>query len=308
MQFNRRQNRIAGPGFHCNVRFDDQTMVRAHSQVNECNEKLKQGTTLKENFDVKEQELLVTMAKNGMYHDGYTHCFSFANGLPSDKNETDIAVLEEDILQSVRYVGVATTEYKPSRAYSEQGFVAQVGGVSTLINESDETIKPGDTLVLGVNLKHSRRTARDKGISPSKLRFCIRKAKVGDALIGQALDAAGVQTAASATKLATARTKIADAKKALKKARDELRKERAKPPSASPDVPAAEAKVSAAALDIPAAEGALASLSICSNGRDGLKKFLAKLQELNSRVIGRSCSYARPGDRLEVVLQPRNPY
>ena len=299
MQFNRRQNRIAGPGFHYNVRYDDQTMARAHSQVNECHEKLKLGTTHKENFDVKEQELLVCQAKSGMYHDGYTHCFSFVNGLPDTKEPTGAGTytteeLEEKILSSVRYVGVATTEYKPSRSYSEQGFVAQVGGVSTLINESQETIKPGDTLVLGVNLALNRRVTRDKGIPREKIRFTVKKAQVGDALIIKALggntagsQGAAIKTAELAVKTAKAALKAAKAKKA--------------PAATTGEINDAVAKVTAAEL-------ALKSLSICSKGLPGLKDFLAKLQELNSRVIGRSCSYARPGDRLEVVLQPRNPY
>ena len=297
MQFNRRQNRIAGPGFHYNVRYDDQTMARAHSQVNECHEKLKLGTTHKENFDVKEQELLVCQAKSGMYHDGYTHCFSFVNGLPDTKEPTGAGTytteeLEEKILSSVRYVGVATTEYKPSRSYSEQGFVAQVGGVSTLINESQETIKPGDTLVLGVNLALNRRVTRDKGIPREKIRFTVKKAQVGDALIIKALggNTAGSQGAA----IKTLEKAVSDAKKALKAAK-----------AAKPLVPN---DVTSATNKLTAAETALKSNQICSQGLPGLKTFLAKLQELNSRVIGRSCSYARPGDRLEVVLQPRNPY
>lgn len=292
MNFNRRQNRIAGPGFHVNVRYDDQTMAQAHSQVNECHPKLKLGTTHKENFDVKEQELLVTMAKNGMYHDGYTHCFSFVNGLPGTKGIPD-QNLEEKILSSVRYVGVATTEYKPSRAYSEQGFVAQVGGVSTLINESQDTIKPGDTLVLGVNLAINRRVTRDKGIPREKIRFCLKKAKVGDALLSEALTAAGCGDGSAAAPAAdAARKKIAAAQKALAAAKKAKNKTAAQ----------------AAQKDIDDATEDLAASQVCSTGRAGLKKFLEKLQEMNSRVIGRSCSYARPGDRLEVVLQPRNPY
>ena len=43
-------------------------------------------------------------------------------------------------------------------------------------------------------------------------------------------------------------------------------------------------------------------------GVDGLMDFLAKYQSMNERIIGKAASYARPGDRLEVVLQPRNPY
>jgi len=291
MQFNRRQNRIAGPGFHYNVRYDDQTMARAHSQVNECHPKLKLGTTNKENFDVKEQELLVCQAKSGMYHDGYTHCFSFVNGLPDTKSVAE-AELEEAILSSVRYVGVATTEYKPSRSYSEQGFVAQVGGVSTLINESQETIKPGDTLVLGVNLAINRRVTRDKGIPRDKIRFCLKRAAVGDGLITKALALAGCTEVTNKPAADAARKKIAAANKALAAAKKAKNKTNA----------------DAAEAAIDAATGDLAASQVCSTGKAGLKKFLAKLQELNSRVIGRSCSYARPGDRLEVVLQPRNPY
>ena len=39
-----------------------------------------------------------------------------------------------------------------------------------------------------------------------------------------------------------------------------------------------------------------------------LKGFLEAYQELNKRVIGKCASYARQGDRVEVILQPRNPY
>lgn len=293
MNFNRRQNRIAGPGFHCNVRYDDQTMARAQSQASSCHPKLKLGTTHRENFDVKEQELLVTRAKSTMYHDGYTHCFSFVNGLPDTAGVagSDTDALEEAILSSVRYVGVATTEYKPSRAYSEQGFVAQVGGVTTLINESQVTIKPGDTLVLGVNLALNRRTTRDKGIPREKIRFCVKPASFGDKLIAAALTASGCG-ATNGQPAAPLKKTLADANKALAQAK------KGKDPAV---IATKEAAVKVAA-------DALAAASVCTGGLPALKKFLAKLQEMNSRVIGRSCSYARPGDRLEVVLQPRNPY
>ena len=80
-------------------------------------------------------------------------------------------------------------QYKPSKAYSEQGFVAQVGGVTTLINEGESTIKPGDTVALGLNLKIGRKTARDKGIPRDKIRFCLVKAGNSRALANQALAA-----------------------------------------------------------------------------------------------------------------------
>lgn len=294
MNFNRRQNRIAGPGFHVNVRFDDQTMVMAHSQASEPHARVALGRNHKENFDVKEQELLVCMKNSGMYHDGYTHCFSSANGFPDsgkiDKNASYYEVAEA-ILGEVKFVGVATTEYKPSKAYSEQGFVAQVGGVTTLINEGETTIKPGDTVALGLNLKIGRKTTRDRGIPRDKIRFCIVKAGNSRALAQQALTCTSSGTASAAD--------IKRAQQELTKAETELKKLGKNPPPA---------KKNPVQTKIDAAKTELAGLKLCSNGIDGMMDFLNKYQELNERVIGKSASYARPGDRLEVILQPRNPY
>ena len=280
MNFNRRQNRIASPGFHINVRYDDQTMARAHSNSNQAHSKLAVGTTPVENFDVKEAEILVTKKDSGMYHDGYTHCFSFANGFPqsSDAGENaDASTVEEWVLSQVKYVGIATTEYKPSKAYSEQGHVAQVGGVVTLLNESETTIKPGDKLALGLNLKLGRRVTRDKGIPRDKIRFCVKKAGHSDDLIAKALldtkpndqEVKDLEDAMEKSAKAKTKAEIKAAKEAVKKAKENLK----------------------ACLQM-----------------DPMKKFLRKYQELNERVIGKAASYARPGDRLEVVLQPRNPY
>lgn len=281
MNFNRRQNRIASPGFHINVRYDDQTMARAHSNSNQAHEKLAVGTTHVENFDVKEAEILVTMKDSGMYHDGYTHCFSFANGFPQSSKagkNANASEVEEWVLSKVKYVGIATTEYKPSKAYSEQGHVAQVGGVVTLINESETTIKPGDKLALGLNLKLGRRVTRDKGIPRDKIRFCVKKAGHADDLIAKAL----------------ADTKLDDDSKV--KALEEASKKAALAKS-KPDKESAKKTLDKAKKDLEAC------LKL-----EPMKQFLRKYQELNERVIGKAASYARPGDRLEVVLQPRNPY
>lgn len=288
MSFNRRQNRIAGPGFHINVRYDDQTMAMAHSNASTPNARLSLGRTHLENFDVKEQELLVCMASSGMYHDGYTHCFSFANGFPDEDvknagdNPDDVA---EAVLSKVKFVGVATTEYKPSRAYSEQGFVAQVGGVTTLINEGETTIKPGDSVSLGLNLKLGRKTTRDKGIPREKIRFCLVKTQPSKQMVNKALQAVGGDgTVATAEK-----KRLEDALKSALKAGGK------KPTTEQKRV-------------ISQAQTALKAISVCKTGIDGLMDFLAKHQQLNERVIGKAASYARPGDRLEVILQPRNPY
>lgn len=294
MNFNRRQNRIAGPGFHVNVRYDDQMMAKAHSSASMPHKHVSLGRNHKENFDVKEQELLVCKRGSSMYHDGYTHCISSANGFDGSGdsklkgyNEEEIA---EWILSQVQFVGVATTEYKPSRAYSEQGFVAQVGGVTTLINEGESVIKPGDKVALGLNLKIGRKTARDKGIPRDKIRFCLVKAGNSRATIAKALDASGQSGGASPASVAAAQKAVSDAEKALKKKKGK------------------EGDGSTEDQALQKAKTDLAGLSICRTGVDGIMDFLDKYQELNERVIGKAASYARPGDRLEVILQPRNPY
>jgi hypothetical protein len=234
-----------------------------------------------------------------MYHDGYTHCTTSANGfdgsgsLPSASSTGPGATPEEVaewILSQVQFVGIATTEYKPSRAYSEQGFVAQVGGVTTLINEGETTIKPGDKVALGLNLKVGRKTSRDKGIPRDKIRFCLVKAGNSRATAQLALNCSGTGNASQSD--------IKKAQSDVSKAEDVLKRKRG----------AKRGDGSTEDLAVTAAEAALKAFKLCSSGIDGVMDFLNKYQELNERVIGKAASYARPGDRLEVILQPRNPY
>ncbi len=274
---NRRPNRIAGPGFHINIRYDDSHMAQAMAATNNAHGKVQMGTNQREVFDVKEQELLVCKKGNTMYHDGYTHAFSVVNGFPNTSGVPD-AGLEEAIMQQVQFVGIATTEYKPSKAYSEQGFVAQVGGVTTLLNEGEDTIRPGDKVAIGINLKTGRMLTRDRGIPREKIRFCLKKAAVGDALITQAV------ASSDCGKLA-----VGDKKKEIAAKQKELKKE--KDPEARKRL-----------------QGEIDLLMTCDTNKKGINAIIAKLQELNQRVIGKAASFARTGDRLEVILQPRNPY
>ena len=279
MRPNRRQNRIAGPGFHINIRYDDSHMARAMSATSNAHGKLTMGTNQREVFDVKEQELLVCKKGSTMYHDGYTHAFSVANGFPNTAGTPD-KELEEAIMSQVQFVGVATTEYKPSKAYSEQGFVAQVGGVTTLINEGEDTIRPGDKVAISVNLTTGRMLTRDKGIPREKIRFCLKKAAVGDAMVNKAIleSKCGGAGPGDQQAIKDAEKEVRDAKKA--KDRDAIK----------------------------AAQAKLAAAKTCKNGTEGILAVIKKLQELNQRVIGKAASFARKGDRLEVILQPRNPY
>ena len=93
----------------------------------------------------------------------------------------------------------------------------------------------------------------------------------------------------------------AEMQRSKTKVEEEKRRESAAAPQAAKIGQAAKKKVTDA-------EQAVKAQSLCKGGVDGMMEFLSKYQELNERVIGKSASYARPGDRLEVILQPRNPY
>jgi len=242
MSFNRNLKRVAGPSFVVKVRYDDHQMMRCKNNT-QVNSFLSKGRRLDEVYDIKEQEFLVALnkEKGAHYMDGYTHCFSSANNFPLDKmrQETNIEKIKEAILKDVRFVGVASTEYVPSAAYQEQGFVAQVGGVVTVTNESFDTIYPGDKVMLDVALRPAGSSQRSvpagfaqKGIPAEKIRFTIKRAKTSAALAQDAYD-----------------------------------------------------KSDQTPLGI-----------------------VQKYQELQERVVGKSFTYARHGDRLEINLQPRSSY
>ena len=56
MSFNRNQKRVAGPGFHVNVRYDDNQVAKMRQQ-NKVSPVLAHGARLAELHDIKEQEL-----------------------------------------------------------------------------------------------------------------------------------------------------------------------------------------------------------------------------------------------------------
>lgn len=189
MSFARNTKRVAGPTFNVNVRYDDH-QIAVQKSANNVHQNLTSGLRLPELFDVKEAELLVTMSGDhaAKYFDGYTHCFSCVNGF---KDSRDMEDLEAEILSKVKFVGVALTEYVPKPGLQEQGFVAQVGGVVTVTNESGKPISPGQKLALGINLDWARKVTRDRGIPREKIRFTIKPAKPTDKAIKDARDAVG---------------------------------------------------------------------------------------------------------------------
>lgn len=285
MSFDRRPKRIAGPGFHVNVRYDDETVSRMRTSQDA---DVKVGRVPNDEvYDVKEMELLVAHKKSAMYYDGYTHCFTSVNGYPATANQS-AETIKKKILDEVRFIGVAVTEYQPSKAYAEQGFVAQVGGVVTMLNEGRDNIKPGEKVQLSLDLDNKRKVTRDKGIPREKVRFCIERAKDNDAAIKEAMK---VVPGASAL--------ACDLEKEL----NEIAKQQGILDSKSLGTSAKKTALTA----LKAATTALQAKKLdpaCEN----LKKFLAEYRKTNERVIGKALGYARPGDRVEILLQPRHAY
>ena len=300
MSFNRNMKRIAGPGFHVNVRYDDY-QVSKQKNNGKAAEILNRGRRLPELFDVKEQELLVSMdsSRQANYFDGYTHCFSSANGMTGTdgKSADQPDELKEAILKQVKFVGVATTEFIPKAGYMEQGFVAQVGGVTTILNESNENIYPGDKVMLDVNVNYARKVTREKGIPREKVRFTIKRALTSDEMLTEALAGITLSSGSGDAKFAAAVTAAKAAVTAAKavtpaKSRNEIKR--------------LEGKVKKAEREEAAAKAAAGIGG--ATGRDTIKSVIGKLRILNERVIGKAYSFARPGDRLEIGLQPRSEY
>lgn len=326
MSFNRNQKRVAGPGFHVNVRYDDTTVLKMKQQ-SKVHPLLAQGVRLAELYDVKEQELLVTMdhssGQAAHYFDGYTHCLSAVNGFP---NTADLqgGALKEFILNKVKFVGIATTEFVPKPGFQEQGFVSQVGGVVTLINESDSDIHPGDKVKLDINLSYNRKVVREKGIPREKVRFTVARAETSDELLSRAISEVGVALDVAGV---TNPRRIAQLKKAAELLKEKIAAQDALMAKAdrtmasngdkTPEYDAAkDAKADAKKEKDNLQAQLVQNAELCSapsadgtrNTTTQLKAIIKKMNQLNQRIIGRACSFARQGDRLEVLLQPRNPY
>jgi hypothetical protein len=115
-----------------------------------------------ESYDVMEGETLVSIDKSQAYRDGQIHCFSFANGLggniPSelkrlldgpDSKERKMArsLARYIIMDKLQLVGVAVTNFDAknnSAQDMQQGFVANLSGLNTIVNTGDSQIRSGD--------------------------------------------------------------------------------------------------------------------------------------------------------------------
>jgi len=115
-----------------------------------------------ESYDVMEGETLMSINKSQAYRDGAIHCFSFANGLgadiPSglkraldgpdnDARKTARSLTRYIIMSQLQLVGVAVTNFDAKRNSAQdmqQGFVANLSGLNTIVNTGDSQIRPGD--------------------------------------------------------------------------------------------------------------------------------------------------------------------
>jgi len=288
-----KKNKVAGPQFVSNVRFDDYHIAECRGQVGSTGTSSTDIPAAREEevYDVKEGELLVCKRNGSMYTDGYCHVFSSVNGFPNTATLKGDE-LKEKILQDVAFIGLAETEYKHGGlgSWSEQGFVAATAGVKTILNESTHDIYPGMKLMLDIDLTHGRKATREKGIPRSKVRFTIKPAGDDCALIAEAL-----RLSASAIGVVAADT----LSKELDKLKKDLAAERAKGRSRSEDT-VKELKKQIADAQAGACD--------VGGGVKGMQSFLQSYRLLNERVIGRAYSYARPGERFEIGLGVRHAY
>ena len=192
--------RLAGPSFSLNVRYDQAFMTKRRTRSSA---DIGVGVNVKtdftseyEVFDVAEGEILVSKFQPGRLSDGYARCFSSVNGwqknyakldgAPDNQKKTEeyCEYNRNALLDDVQFIGVAVTPHKSEKIQKfDQGFVACVSGVVTVVNESGETLHPGMPLAIGVCQSYPRQ----HGIHSKKIRFCFRKAVIGDEVVGKAL-------------------------------------------------------------------------------------------------------------------------
>lgn len=163
--------RLAGPGFYLNVRFDKDTVTRnrgTKTPYSDDDRSLSyEHHQSEELFDIKEGEILISKKNGRKARSQLPHVFSSLNGFPKSGKVDPLGEMLDESL----FIGVAQTEHKASSNKSglEQGLVAVVSGVVTVMNESKQTIHPGDLLYLGLPTG----PAKQKGVPQHKMRYCF---------------------------------------------------------------------------------------------------------------------------------------
>jgi len=183
------KKKVYGPAFYINCTFDSLASYSARNNSN-CYFRTHPDREL---HDVKPGEILLCKKKQAGSSSGKARVVSFLNGLC--KGDTNLENRKEGYVMFNRYIrehysflGVAETEHKATGKRDLQGLVARVGGVVTVLNESDETIHPGAAIVAAVPEEIASNLSGRKGVHPDKARCIFREksAKPHIALIGTA--------------------------------------------------------------------------------------------------------------------------
>ena len=180
--------RLAGPSFSLNVRYDQAYMTKRRTKSSQdigISKNVRTDFTSEyEVFDVAEGEILVSKDQPGRLSDGYARCFSSVNGWQGALSGADEEAKRRDLCSKVKFIGVAVTPHKSKKIQKfDQGFVACVSGVLTVVNESGETLHPGTPLTFDVCKDYPKQ----HGIHNKKIRFCFRKAKPDEKVVAKAL-------------------------------------------------------------------------------------------------------------------------
>jgi hypothetical protein len=157
-------NRLAGSTFAYNVRFDQN---RA--------QKIKDSIGIKDEcLDIKPLEILVSHNSTSYSkHGKRTNVFSSAALFYDETDDENRGHDHRIEPKNIRFMGVAATvhQYSANDFRVDQGLVANVAGIVTVQNNSEQTMYPGDLLVL--DTKHA--LSQEKGVPRDKKVFSFVK-------------------------------------------------------------------------------------------------------------------------------------
>lgn len=169
----RRMKRLAGPAFYVNVKFD-QDMASTNKKNNRPRHVRYNNFHEWELFDIKEGEILVCKKSSNKTSDHFPRVISSLNGALDQGKD------EETLLKDFTFFGIAQTEHVAEKnPQINQGLVATVGGLATIINDWDENISPGDLLYLHTPSTNPHKNPH-RGIPLDKKRFCLKPNPIYD--------------------------------------------------------------------------------------------------------------------------------
>lgn len=169
--------RLAGPAYYVNVKFNQKM-----AETNKSTSGPKRHPDYKhhhdwELFDIKEGEIVVCQSNKVRTRDPPARVISSLNGAVLKNSEYKN---KETILDDYTFFGIAQTEHKaeknPQNTNLNQGLVAAVGGLATIINDHTDSISPGDLLYLAAPVA----SVPYRGIPKDKKRFCLKPGQPTD--------------------------------------------------------------------------------------------------------------------------------